>query len=229
MGSQGRHEAAMLAHDLRAPVGVILGYLALIEDGTFAVPQRTRVEVIAVVAEKAREMNRLIDDVLGSIADGAEHGRGKHVCDVREAALEAITRARARAALDAATIRVELPDGAVWASADPLQVGRILDNLIGNALTYSRPPAWVTVEAHAGDPVAVIVRDRGMGIPEDERERVFEPRHRAHRDGSGHGLGLALCRELAAANGGSVELETSAPGTGSVFIVRLPARAAGDG
>lgn len=229
MGSHRRDETAMLAHDLRAPLGVILGYLALIEDGTFAVPRRTRVEVIGVVAEKAREMNRLIDDVLDGIADDAEHGRGEPVCDVRVAALEAVTRASARAALDGATIRAELPPGAVWASADPLQVGRILDNLIGNALTYSRPPASVTVEARAGDPVALVVRDHGLGIPEDERERVFEPRHRAHRDGIGHGLGLTLCRELAAASGGSVELESSAADIGSVFVVRLPSRTVGHG
>jgi len=117
------------------------------------------------------------------------------------------------------------------ARADRGHVARILDNLLNNALTYSESPASVTVELRPRDPIEVAVEDLGQGIPPDQQDRVFERFHpvdgAAPRPGAGLGLGLSISRELAKLNGCALELERSAPGRGSVFVLRLPARKAG--
>ena len=92
--------------------------------------------------------------------------------------------------------------------------------------TYSARPARVTVEVRTGEPIELVVRDHGMGIPAEHHHRVFERFHRvdggAPRYSPGLGLGLAISSELAEMNGGALVLEHSAPGVGSVFVLRLP-------
>jgi signal transduction histidine kinase len=114
------------------------------------------------------------------------------------------------------------------ANADRGHVARILDNLLNNALTYSPSPACVTLELRATDPIEVAVEDRGSGIPADQHELVFERFHRVQgattRGGAALGLGLSISRELARLNGGALLLERSAPGQGSVFVLKLPTK-----
>jgi signal transduction histidine kinase len=101
----------------------------------------------------------------------------------------------------------------------------VLENLVANAVKFSPDDAVVTVGvALDDDTVAISVADEGPGIPDDEREAVFERFHRtadaAHVPGEG--LGLAIVRQLVEQHGGTVAV-SSTPGRGSVFTVRLPA------
>ena len=101
----------------------------------------------------------------------------------------------------------------------------MLVNLIENALKFSSPsdPIDVTVEGGGGR-VRVRVRDRGPGIPESDRERIFDPFERGSTAGPGSGLGLAIARGFAEANGGRVWVEPKAePTGGSTFVLELPA------
>lgn len=217
------------AHELRTPLAVIRGYLSLLEDGTYPVPDRTREEAVETLVGKAQELESLVETlVIAARLEGGTVPSAVAPIDVAEAVREAVERAQPRARLEGARIDVSAPDSGVLASADPGHVARILDNLLNNALTYSESPARVTVELRP-DPVEVAVRDLGQGIPSDHHERVFQRFHRvdedASRPGAGLGLGLSISRELAMLSGGALELERSAPGRGSVFVLRLPAPA----
>jgi signal transduction histidine kinase len=111
--------------------------------------------------------------------------------------------------------------------ADAEELGRILDNLINNALTYNlRSPQLSIVVSSERDRAFVRVADNGAGIPEDEHERVFERFHRtnepAFRNVPGTGLGLYISRQLAEGHGGSLVIESSSPGDGTVFALALP-------
>jgi signal transduction histidine kinase len=115
------------------------------------------------------------------------------------------------------------PRGPCWAKGDPDAVARVARILIDNALRYSPPGTPIHVAAiYDGAHATLVVADQGPGIPESEREEVFERfrRGRAARGGGGFGLGLAIGRELAERLGGRLTLE-SAP-HGARFVLRLP-------
>ena len=216
----------LAAHELRTPLAVIRGYLSLLEDGTYPVPDRTREEAVETLVRKAQELESLVETlVMAARLEGGTLPSAVESLDVSEAVREAVDRARPRARLEGARIDVRSPGRAVVASADRDHVARILDNLLNNALTYSDGPACVTVELRPRDPVEVAVCDLGQGIPADQHELVFERFHRVEGIASGNGglgLGLSISRELAQLNGGALELELSVPGHGSVFVLRLP-------
>jgi signal transduction histidine kinase len=110
------------------------------------------------------------------------------------------------------------------ANADPGQVTRALRNLLTNAVQHSPPGATVRIGVTAGATAEVRVIDEGPGIAEEDRPNVFERFYRADRSRgrtAGGGIGLTVARELIAANGGSVEVESTAP-TGTTFRVDLP-------
>jgi signal transduction histidine kinase len=110
---------------------------------------------------------------------------------------------------------------------DPGLLRQILVNLLTNALDavgngHNGENARVTVAARAeNDSVLITVRDTGHGIPADDLKRIFEPFYTTKGRGKGTGLGLAICRQLTAALGGTISVE-SAPDRGSTFFVRLP-------
>jgi two-component system, OmpR family, sensor histidine kinase KdpD len=119
--------------------------------------------------------------------------------------------------------RVDVAGEAPLVSVDPIQIQRVLANLLENALKFSPPSARVHVRITATRQEAIVrIVDQGPGLDSSELERVFEPFYR--RDGdqrSGAGLGLAIARGFAAANGGRVWAE-SRPGQGATFALALP-------
>jgi signal transduction histidine kinase len=114
--------------------------------------------------------------------------------------------------------------GPCWARADPAACARVVRILIDNALRYAPRGRPIEVSAsHVGTRVAVRVADYGPGVPEDEREHIFERFHRGKATSaeSGFGLGLAIGRELAERMGGTLELADSE--RGACFVLTLPA------
>ncbi len=110
--------------------------------------------------------------------------------------------------------------------ADASQLARVLDDLINNALTYTvrRPQLVIGLSTHSRS-ATVRVADNGIGIPKDERERVFDRLYRVADPRlavPGIGLGLYISRHLAEDFGGTLVVESSTPGTGTVFALTLP-------
>ncbi|MFD0889471.1 sensor histidine kinase, partial [Streptosporangium algeriense] len=115
------------------------------------------------------------------------------------------------------------PGGAAVVTGDALDLGRVLVNLVDNALRYTSTPVVVGLRVEGAD-VVLTVTDDGPGVPEPDRERVFDRFTRLDsarsRDEGGSGLGLAIVRETVNAHGGAVHLEDASPGLRAV--VRLP-------
>jgi signal transduction histidine kinase len=112
----------------------------------------------------------------------------------------------------------------VLVEADPAHMARVLDNLLNNALTYSRRHPVVQVEVTARPQPTVSILDNGVGIAPEHRDRIFERFFRLEQDGSdpGTGLGLYISRQLVGRAGGSLLLDWTELGRGSRFTVRLP-------
>jgi signal transduction histidine kinase len=215
------------AHELRTPLAVITGYVSMLEDGSLGDPPSSWQPALRVLARKVAELGRLVDQMLMSARlEAGTLASAPVTLDLREVVQDALARAEPRAALADATMASELPARAVQVVADPDHVGRILDNLINNALSYGGPRPWVKATVGGGEQAEVLVEDHGVGVPADMRERIFERFVRVDGQGQpavpGTGLGLAISRELAERWGGSLELAASQPGRGSSFVLRLP-------
>jgi two-component system sensor histidine kinase KdpD len=119
-----------------------------------------------------------------------------------------------------------LPQTLPLVYADDVLLGQLLVNLIENAVKYTPESAPIELVAEAADDaVALEVRDRGPGFAAGEQERIFEKFYRGRADGErSGGLGLAICRAIAQAHGGTIRAANRAGG-GAVFRVRLPAKA----
>jgi signal transduction histidine kinase len=117
-------------------------------------------------------------------------------------------------------------------TGDALKLTELFSNLLDNAVKYSDAGGTVRVETRREPPFAVVaVHDTGVGIPPEDLPRIFERFYRTDssrsRDSGGTGLGLSLCRWIADAHGGRIEV-ASTPGEGTTFTVHLPLHADGE-
>ena len=123
-------------------------------------------------------------------------------------------------------VTVRAPDGPAFVSGDPVRLGQVVGNLLQNAIKYGPPNSPVVVDVtRAGDEARVAVVDHGIGVPPEDRERVFEPFFRARNATVEHyggmGLGLHVSKEIVLRHGGRVWVE-DAEGGGARFVVALP-------
>ena len=218
----------MAAHVLRTPLSVVSGYLALMAEGSLGVgPPRWQMP-LEMLSAKTNELNRIVDDLLlASRVDVGALPERSLVFDLRDAARAAAKRAEPRSLLLKADLSLELGEEPLMVEADPEHIGRILDNLVNNALTYCPVTPAVTLSSGNPESPRIAVADNGVGIPLEKREAVFERfvRLDEHSVGPvpGTGLGLYISRGLARRHGGTLELQDPPPEQGSVFVLRLPA------
>ncbi len=233
-------------HELRTPLMTMQGYLELLSD------QETRVtpEKRWAMLERARGACGSLVHLVRSILDTRriEQEAGDfipEIVSVREAAQAALSLMDPREANPAGRhLRLHIPENlTIW--GDPVRVQQILTNLLSNAIKYSPPEAPVTVMARVvteraahllgwgaanrapRQVVEIVVQDKGLGIPPEQKDLLFRRFVRLPREIAsnihGNGLGLYLCRVFAEAMGGTIWVESSGvPGEGSSFYLRLP-------
>ncbi len=219
----------MIAHEFRTPLSVIAGYTAMMEQEQLGPVPAGWKQPLEKVREKTAELEAMVEDML--TAARIEAGRvtpEPELVDLRDVARAAVKRAAGRGALLNAQLRIALPGEPVPARVDAAQIGVIIDNLINNALNYTEGEPWVEVRVSVagGGSGEIRVTDRGVGIPRELQPRVFERFERLSKGLEGRrpgtGLGLSIARDLAAMNGAQLELESSDPGQGSCFLLRVP-------
>jgi signal transduction histidine kinase len=216
------------AHELGAPLAVLTSYLALLADGKLGGAPAKWIDVLNVMADKAWHVNRIMGDLLESARIEAHPlTSSRSTVDLQDVILKAVDRARPRAELNGAEVVASLGAEPVQVDADPRQLGRILDNLINNGLTYAaRPPRMRVSVTTDAERAIVHVIDNGVGMSESERARVFRPFHRGNDPAfdsvPGSGLGLYVSRLLAEANRGELTLERTEVGLGTSFALNLP-------
>jgi two-component system sensor histidine kinase KdpD len=204
-----------VSHDLRGPITAILGSALVLEDGDRVLDDDKRADLITGIAGSARKLNRLVTDLLD--LDRLE--RGIVEPDRRPTDVGALAR-RVVAELGlGATVTVSASLGE--ADVDPVQVERIVENLLLNAAKHTPrgTAVEVTVERHA-DGVTIDVSDTGPGVPAELREAIFEP-FRQGKGGQGLGIGLSLVARFAALHGGRAWVEATER-DGARFRVTLP-------
>jgi len=188
---------------------------------------------LQILKTKTSELNRITEALVkASQIDANVTPLKGQVMDMRNVVEDAVARARPRADLLHADISTKLAVGALPVNADREELGRVLDNLINNSLSYSAAPARLFIDVSRDSERALVrVKDDGVGIPEDQREQIFE---RFYRGASpevakvrGVGLGLYISRQVAEHHSGSLVLESSTPEEGTVFTLAIPLATSG--
>jgi signal transduction histidine kinase len=219
-----------VSHELRTPLTQIRMLAELLEDDKLrSSGERTR--AVHIIRREAQRLTQLVENILQfsrlRAAPGSEALRD---VDLDAAVREVVASFQPMAESAGATVKATATTGlAVQGQREGVR--RILMNLLDNALKYGPPGQTVEVQAaaHNGS-VRLIVQDEGPGVPEADRQRIWEPYWRLPRDVDsvrpGSGVGLAVVRSLVQQYGGEAWVE-AAPRTGARFVVELPRASAG--
>lgn len=209
------------SHDLQEPLRTVASYLGLIErrEGHRLSPEA--LEFFAYARDGAERMKNMINDLL-EISRVATRALPLEPVDTAAVARAALANLRAQIRDADAVVEVEaLPP----VLADPTQLMRVFQNLVGNALKYAeadRPPR-VTIGGRALGPLVEIdVTDNGRGMNATTQERAFDVFYRGVRSGQGTGVGLSLVKRIVEHHGGSIRVDSTV-GAGTTFHIRLPA------
>jgi len=216
------------AHEVGPPLAGLTSYLAILADGKLGPPPPKWTAILRVMADKAWQVDRIINELVDAARIEAKaQPSARTYLDLREAVEQAVARAKPRVEISGARIDTTFGLDPVPVDADARQIGRILDNLINNSLTYTvRTPRLKLDAITEGNRALVRVIDNGVGMSDVERARVFQPFHRTANptfsNVPGAGLGLYTSRKLAEVNQGKLTLERSEPGVGTCFALDLP-------
>jgi len=214
--------------EIGPPIAQLTSYIEVLSSGNLGPPPDQWRAILSVMADKAWQVNRLIDELVEAARIEAEPDAADRAhLDLRKAVQDAANRAGTRAEVSGAEISATYGPDSIPVDADTRQIARILDNLVHNSLTYATKPPRIRLEADVDGEWAVVrVIDNGVGLTEAESRRVFEPFERTRDPEFTHvpgvGLGLYASQKLAEVNNGTLTLERTEPGVGSCFTLQLP-------
>mgnify|MGYP005857553117 CR=1 FL=1 len=222
-----REFVANVSHDLRTPLTSIQGFSQAVLDGAASSPESIR-RAATVIHDESARLTRMVEELLDLAR--IESGEWKLVQQVVNPALILRTvgeRMALRAGEAGVTLKAltpDLPD----IIGDGDRLAQMFTNLVDNALKHTPPGGTVTLDGRCVDAhVELVVADTGAGIPPEDLPRIFERFYQVDKSRQrdavrpGVGLGLAICREIAEAHGGTIHAE-SAVDAGARFVVRLP-------
>lgn len=232
--------AAMVAHDLNAPLRAVSGFTAMLRsDLADTVPgglDATTLDRMDRILAATDRMRQLVDDQLAFVT-ARDRTLNLQPIDLEAMITEIVSEIRTISPGTTESI-ADIDIGRLpTVEADPVMCRQLLDNLISNALMYTPPgqPAHVQISAstepgslaHA-NMVHVEIADQGIGIPPGQHEKLFVSFYRAQADYPGTGIGLAICQRIIERHGGTIAASDN-PGGGSVFHFTLPSETAATG
>ena len=212
---------AAVSHELRTPLTNIKGYASSLRSPDVTWSEAERQEFLAIIEEEADRLARQVNDLLDfTRAERGELALAPTRLDPAVWLEEVAPTLKARAA--GHPFELKLASGLPTLSADPERLFSLVSNLVENAARHTPPGTPIRVLARAvSGGLELWVEDLGPGIPDSEKERVFEPFHRLGDHPTGSGIGLAVARMVAEAHGGWIRVE-DVEGGGARVRVWLP-------
>ncbi|WP_312884319.1 ATP-binding protein [Paenibacillus xylanilyticus] len=214
-----------VSHELRTPLTAIIGSATgLIENDAIFTPE-DRKELTGNIRDGAMRMNRLVTNLLGMVKleSGMLQLRRKW-CDVGD--MISVVLVQVREFSKHRTIRVDLPEQPSFICGDEILLEQVLVNVVSNAIKYSPDYSEIVITVTVDEnnaKLTIVVADAGIGIPDIDRERIFEKFYRSEssRHVTGTGLGLAICKGIVEVHGGTIGTEPN-PGGGTRVSICLP-------
>jgi signal transduction histidine kinase len=226
-----RHKSEFLAsmsHELRTPLNAVLGFSEVLLERMFGDINERQEEYLRDIHGSGKHLLELLNEILD--LSRVEAGRMEldySSVELRALLDDAASMLRERAAAHAITLRVDVADDVGSVYTDELRLKQVVLNLLTNAVKFTEDGGSVLVTARrTSSEIEVTVTDTGIGVPESDRERIFESFQQGGRGSTkeeGTGLGLTLSRRIVDLLGGRMWLE-SVVGSGSTFGFSLPAR-----
>ncbi len=223
---RSRDFLADVSHELRTPIAALRTFNELLQEHAGEDPD-ARAEFLEASGVQLERLDWLAQNLLElSKLDSGLVLLDLRPDDLRAAVEQAVEQADTAAHRRGVDVDIQLPDHPIRIRHDPVRIGQVVANLVGNAIKFTPRGGRVRVEV-AGTPggARIEVSDTGVGIAPDELPRIFERFYRGTRAsearGSGSGLGLAIVRSIVEMHGGSVDVESHL-GSGSRFTVKLP-------
>ena len=215
---------ATMSHELRTPLNAIIGYQSLLKEGIDGTLNESQLAQLSRIRAGADHLLGLIDEILtySRVEAGKEVAR-LHEAEVRPIVEEAVTMVKPLAGAKGLTLRVDVSDARLKTDSGKLR--QILLNLLSNAVKFT-DRGEIIVRGHLnGDAAEFSIADNGIGIADENLQRIFEPfwqvQQSATRRAGGTGLGLSVSRSLARLLGGEISAESKL-GKGSTFTLTLP-------
>ena len=214
-----------VSHELRTPLAVIKGYSTMLLDYDRRIPEGEKQQHLRSIDRATDRLTELVDHLLDmSRMDAGLMKLEKVPANISVIIKEAVSDARLTAPVGKVVSHVR--NGLPTVTVDARRIRQVLDNLIDNAIKYSDNESGVVIETEYTDTeLCISVSDKGIGIPPEDIERVFDRMYRAEQrltQGSkGLGLGLSVCRGMVEAHGGRIWAESQV-GVGSTFYFTLP-------
>ncbi|MBN1284170.1 MAG: PAS domain-containing sensor histidine kinase [Anaerolineae bacterium] len=213
-----------VAHDLTAPLGVVVGYVDLLKEDFHSLSDEQIEQCLYALAKHGHKMSNIIDELLLVVEDKREAPR--RPLDMRSIAESA--RRRLEYLIHECNAQVTLADDWPAALGHAPWIEEVWVNYLSNAIKYGGQPPCVEMGAgrQGGDKVHFWVRDNGGGVAAGDREKLFEALTQSNEQRiDGHGLGLSIVKRIVHKLGGEVGAESA--GAGSLFWFTLPAAAGG--
>ncbi len=211
---------ATISHELKTPLTSIIGHVELLED------MDTGIGSVDAISRNAERLNRLVQNLLAysQVQDKRETVRVP--VDLRKLAEGSMELLAMHSSKGSVEMTLKIPDEPVMVTADPDELGKVIDNLASNAVKYTLPGGSVRLEVDvSGEHAIVLCADTGLGISTADQVHLFSAFHRSSNPEAlsipGTGLGLAISRRIAQMHGGEI-LVSSELGKGSTFRLRLP-------
>lgn len=212
-----------ISHDLRTPLATIVGSASTLVEEDHALRSEDKLELSRAIYDEAQRMSNLVNNILDMARlDAGAAELNKQWVPLDEIIGVVLTRLQKR--LDGRSVSVKLPPGIPMIYIDAVMIEQVLVNLLENVVRYTpeRSPVEIIVEASSGA-VEISVADQGPGIPNGSENKLFEKFYRVHHEAtqSGVGLGLAICKAIIEAHGGSIQAHNRQTG-GAVFSFMIP-------
>jgi two-component system sensor histidine kinase KdpD len=212
-----------ISHDLRTPLATIVGSASTLAESDGTLSEADRMELSQAIFDEARRMSNLVNNIL----DMARLDSGAVELNREWQPLEEIIGTvlrRLQPLLASRPVQVKLAEALPLIHVDGVMIEQVIVNLLENAVRYSPEGSGIEIGAEVSPfTVTISVADRGPGIPKGLEDRLFEKFYRVHRESaqSGVGLGLAICRAIVEAHGGTIQASNRGSG-GAVFWFMLP-------
>lgn len=211
---------AAISHDFRTPLAAIVGAASSLQTQRDKLSLAEQDRLLGSIVSEASYLSAVTENTLQLVRLAHSSQELNRDWESMEEIVGAVL-ARVRQRDPSRRIKSKVPIGLPLIQADPVLLAQLLGNLLDNALKYSTESIDLTVSATDRE-LLVSVNDRGPGIPEEKHQTIFEPYFRNDQSGQrGAGLGLAVCRAIATAHGGSLTLRRRTGG-GSSFTLSLP-------